>query len=276
MINKRVQRKLDVLKWKLRKIESAILAFSGGVDSTFLLKVAHGELKDRILAVTAKSEIYLSSELEEARRLSKKMGVEHRIICTKELGKREFYKNSANRCYFCKKELFSELKKIAKKEKIRYILDASNVDDLKDYRPGMIAAKEMGIISPLVEVKLKKKEIRLLSKELGLPTWDKPAQSCLASRIPYGERITKEKLVKIARAEDFLRKMGIGNVRVRNHGNIVRIETDPKYFQEILKNSKKIIGKFKKMGFVYLTMDLEGYRIGSLNEVLPDKSQVTF
>lgn len=263
----KLHNKLNKLKKELRKMGSVVIAFSGGVDSSFLLKVAHKELGGGVLAVTAKSEIYPAGELKEARELAKTIGARHKIIYTKELKKRNFYRNPINRCYFCKKELFSELKKIAKKEKIRYLLDASNFDDLRNYRPGRIAAKELGVVSPLVEVKLTKKEIRLLSKKLGLPTWAKPAQACLASRIPYGNKITKEKLTKIAQTEAYLKKLGVENLRVRNHGKIVRIETSPESFQTLLKNSKKIIREFKKLGFTYITLDLEGYRTGSLNEV---------
>jgi uncharacterized protein len=249
-------------------MRSVLIAFSGGVDSTFLLKMAHDILGNKVLAITAQSETYPESELKEARRMAKLIGAKHKILQTKELKKKNFYRNPPNRCYFCKKELFSELKKIAKKRKIKYILDASNFDDLKDYRPGRTAAKELGVRSPLAEVGLTKQEIRLVSKKLKLPTWSKPAQACLASRIPYGEKITEPKLKGIAGAEAFLKKMGMTNLRVRNHQQIARIETAPGDLPLILKNSKKIIREFKKLGFHYITLDLEGYRTGSLNEVL--------
>ena len=184
---------------------------------------------------------------------------------------KNFYQNPANRCYFCKKELFSKLKGIADaaaKEKINYVLDASNFDDLKDYRPGRMAAKELGIRSPLAEVGITKQEIRLFSKKFGLPTWDKPAQACLASRIPYGNKITEKELTKVDNAENFLRQIGLRELRVRNHGEMARIEVSQKHFPIVFKNNKKIIQKFKEIGFTYITLDLQGYRMGSLNEVL--------
>lgn len=252
---------------------SVIVAFSGGVDSTFLLKVAHDVLGSNVLAITAKSETYPASELKDAKYLAKLIGAKHKIIETKELENENFSKNPANRCYFCKKELFSKLKgiaAIAKREKINYVLDASNFDDLKDYRPGRMAAKELGVRSPLAEAKITKQEIRLFSKKLGLPTWAKPAQACLASRIPYGNKITEEELTKIDKAENFLRQLGLKELRVRNHGQIARIEVPQKHFQLVFKNNEKIAQKFKEIGFAYITLDLQGYRMGSLNEVLKD------
>lgn len=264
-------RKLNKLKKELKKMSSVVVAFSGGVDSTFLLKVAYDVLGDNVLAVTAKSETYPEQELKEAKYLAKFIGVKHKIIETKELLNKNFSQNPANRCYFCKKELFSKLKeiaKIAKDQKIKYVLDASNFDDLGDYRPGRTAAKELGVISPLAEAGLTKKEIRFFSKELGLPTWEKPSQACLASRIPYGNEITVKELTKVDRAENFLKESGFNELRVRNHGEIARIEVPQKYFELILKNNEKIAQKFKELGFAYITLDLQGYRTGSLNEVL--------
>lgn len=250
---------------------SVAIAFSGGVDSTFLLKVAHDVLGNKVLAITAKSETYPDSELKEAKYLAKLIGVRHQILETKELQNKDFYQNSANRCYFCKKELFSKLKKIfgaTEKKKINYVLDASNFDDLKDYRPGRIAAKELGVRSPLAEAGITKKEIRFLSKGLGLPTWEKPSQSCLASRIPYGHEITEKELKKVDKAENFLEQLGLKELRVRNHGEIARIEVPQKSLRFVLKNNKTIAQKFKELGFAYTALDLNGYRMGSLNEVL--------
>ena len=262
------EKKLENLKSNLKAMGSAAIAFSGGVDSTFLVKVAYDVLGDKVLAVTATSETYPESELKDAESLAKMIGVKHQIIATQELRRKNFYQNSPIRCYFCKGELFSELKKIAENKRFRYILDASNFDDSKDYRPGRKAAQELGVKSPLAEVGLTKEEIRTFSKKLGLPTWSKPSQACLASRIPYGVEITEKELEKVAKAEIFLKELGVGILRVRNHKEIARIETAPKYLPLILKHCQEINEKLKSLGFTFVTVDLGGYRTGSLNEVL--------
>jgi len=261
--------KIKKLKEILQKMSRVLVAYSGGVDSTFLLKVAVDTLgRDNVLAVTAKSETYSLSELKDAVKNVKKISARHIIISTQELKNPNFYKNPVNRCYYCKKELFTRLKKIAQKENIKFVIDASNLDDLKDYRPGAKAKKELNIRSPLQEAGFIKRDVRLFSKKIGLSTWDKPAMACLASRLPYGEKIAPEKLKRIEGAEEFLQKLGFKQARVRCHGDIARIEVP---VNDILAATKsnfriKIIKKLKSLGFLYVTLDLQGYRTGSLNE----------
>lgn len=262
------QSKMENLKKMLRKMGSVVIAFSGGVDSTFLLKVAQEVLGKRTIAVTAASSTYPKTELEEAKRLAQLIGVRHIIINSEETELENFKQNPPNRCYYCKKELFSKLKEIAKKEKTNYVLDGTNYDDLVDFRPGLQALRELNIASPLREAKLTKEDIRNLSKKMNLDTWDKPACACLASRFPYGVRITKERLDRIDRAENFIRNLGVKQLRVRYHNEIARIEVNKKDIQLVLRHSDSIVKKFKELGFIYVTLDMEGYRMGSLNEVL--------
>lgn len=254
---------------------SVAIAFSGGVDSTFLVKVAYDVLGKNVLAITANSETYSKDELREAKVLARTIGVRHLVIQTRELDKSDFSQNPPNRCYFCKSELFSRLKKIAQKEKLNYVLDGTNYDDLKDFRPGRKAGCDLGVKSPLAEAGITKKEVRLFSKKMGLPTFAKPSQACLASRFPYGSEITKEKLVQVARAEEFLRKIGIKELRVRHHGEIARIEILPEQFPLILREYKKIVKNLKNLGFTFISLDLEGYRTGSLNETLKDEQKIS-
>lgn len=261
-------RKIEKLKKRIEKMGSAVIAFSGGVDSTFLVRLAHDVLEDKAIAVTATSSTYPKTDFEEAKRLSKIIGIRHIIIESEETEIGGFKENPADRCYYCKKELFSKLKEIAGKENIHYVLDGTNYDDLSDYRPGMQAAKELNVVSPIKDAKLTKDEIRALSKELGLDTWDKPASPCLASRFPYGTRITRRRLGMVGSAESAIRDIGIKQVRVRYHGKIARIEVDKKNMGLLLKHSEDITKKLKGLGFTYITLDLEGYRAGSLNEVL--------
>ena len=261
--------KLTILKSILQKLSSAIIAFSGGVDSSFLCAVAKEVLKDKVLAVTAVSETYPQSELKDAKSMARLLKIRHKIIKTNEFNDKRFISNPPQRCYFCKKELFEQLKAVAKKEVIKTILDASNYDDLKDFRPGTKAKKELGVKSPLQEAKMTKADIRKFSKKMGLPTWDKPACACLASRVPYGENISTEKLRKIEDAETFIGSIiPKTNIRVRAHNNIARIEIDPSKIPGILKGDimKKIARKLKDLGFSYVTLDLEGFRSGSMNE----------
>jgi len=263
---------MDRLKKILRKLGKVVIAFSGGVDSTFLVKVAKETIgRGNVLAVTATSETYPPSELKDARRLAKKIGVRHIIIRTGEFGDPRFKNNTPKRCYYCKKELFKEIAKVAAREGFRHIADAANYDDRKDYRPGSRAAKEKGIASPLKEARLTKDDIRRYSKKLGLPTWDKPSYACLASRIPYYDTITRRKLKMIEEAEDILRRgLGFNQVRVRCHGDIARIEVDPREIGKFFKGAAAsgAAKRLKGLGFKYVTVDLQGYRTGSMNETL--------
>ena len=267
-------RKLEILKEILREIKSALIAYSGGVDSTFLLKVARDTLGSDVLAVTADSPTYPSQEIQEAKALAKKLSVRHLTIETEEFADSNFVSNPPDRCYYCKKELFSKLRKIARENHLNHILDGSNLDDEKDFRPGMRAAREFGVRSPLREAGFTKEDIRQLSKELDLATWNKPALACLASRFPYGKPLTKQNLGRVGKAEKLLRDMGIGQIRVRHHGHIARIEVPRREINRFLSDSfrKKLVDKLKEFGYTYVTLDLEGYRTGSMNEVLPHLS----
>jgi len=265
--------KMENLKDKLRRMGRVVIAFSGGVDSTFLVKVAYEVLGKNVIAVTAASSTYPKTELEEAKRLARLIGVRHIIVNSEETEVENFKQNPPNRCYYCKKELFSRLKEIAKKEKINYVLDGTNYDDLTDFRPGMKALRELNIISPLKDAKLTKEDIRNLSKLMNLDTWDKPACACLASRFPYGIRITKERLDRVEKAENVIRNLGIRQLRVRYHNEIARIEVNKKDMQLLLEHSDSIVKKFKELGFIYVTLDMEGYRTGSLNEVLRNEGK---
>ncbi|MDH5639570.1 MAG: ATP-dependent sacrificial sulfur transferase LarE, partial [Nitrospinota bacterium] len=248
--------------------------FSGGVDSSFLLKVAHDTLKDsgRALAVTARSSTYPQRELEEAVRIAELIGAPHRIIDSEELEIEGYADNPPDRCYFCKGELFGKLTDIAQAEGYAAVLDGANADDLQDYRPGSRAAREKNARSLLQEVGMTKAEIRELSREMGLPTWDKPSFACLASRFPFGEKITRPKLSRIDKAEDFLREIGFAQVRVRSHGDIARIELAPEDI--VTASSRQTAEAIHKelfgLGFKFVTLDLAGYRTGSMNATLPE------
>lgn len=270
-----LQEKFQLLKDNIKIRGSAAIAFSGGVDSTFLVRVAHEVLGDKLVAVTATSSTYPERELKEAINYAKDLGVKHIIISSEELDIEGFASNPKNRCYFCKKELFTKIKEVAKENNIKYVFDGSNLDDTGDFRPGMQAASELEVISPLMDAKLTKADIRELSKELDLPTWNKPSFACLSSRFPYGMKITIPKLKMVEEAEQFLLDLGIRQVRVRHHGEIARIEVSPEERVQFfnIEVMDKIGEKFKKLGFTYVTLDVLGYRTGSMNEVLSEEEK---
>jgi pyridinium-3,5-biscarboxylic acid mononucleotide sulfurtransferase len=263
--------KKESLVHMLKDIPSLLVAFSGGVDSAFLLAAAHEALGDRVIAATADSITFPSRERAEAIEFAERLGVKHIIFKSDESNIPEFVANNANRCYFCKKSLSRELMKIAADRGIAKIAFAANIDDLGDYRPGIDAAKEMGIISPLIDAGLGKEEIRFLSKEMGLDTWDKPSMACLASRIPYGTSITVEMLRTVEAAEDFMFSMGFNQIRVRHHGPVARIEAAIDDFPRFLEDDLriKIVERFKQLGFKHIALDLEGFISGSMNRALP-------
>lgn len=265
-----VDQKLAQLKALLKKLGSVVVAFSGGVDSTFLLKVAQEVLRDKVLAVTIDSNSFVKKELREAQAFCEQQGIVQEVCKFNELEVEGFCQNPPNRCYICKKALFQNLLEIAKEHKIAFVVEGSNIDDEGDYRPGMQAVKELGICSPLREVGLTKQEIRELSRNYGLAVWNKPSSACLSSRFAYGEQITREKLKMVEQAEQFLQDLGFMQVRVRVHGSLARIEVLLEEIPQLMlqDNRKRIAEKLKEYGFSYVTMDLCGYRIGSMNESL--------
>jgi pyridinium-3,5-biscarboxylic acid mononucleotide sulfurtransferase len=266
-----IELKLSQLRNFFTEMEQALIAYSGGIDSTLVAKVAHDVLGDRALAVTAKSPSLLPEELEEAIDQAQSIGIAHQIVETHEMDNPNYASNPVNRCYFCKSELHDTLKPLASQLGYLYVIDGVNADDLQDYRPGIQAAKERGARSPLAELGITKMEVREIAKFLGLSYWNKPAQPCLSSRFPYGEEITIPKLNRVGRAEIYLRRLGYGNVRVRSTGDTAKIELPAELIQQFVANTSlpELTVAFQSFGFLYVTLDLEGYRSGKLNQVLP-------
>jgi uncharacterized protein len=248
---------------------SALVAFSGGVDSSLALAVAARALpKERVLAVTSNNETYLPSELDLAREFADSLGVEHLVVDTRELDNPDYASNPTNRCYFCKSTLYTDLANLAAEKGYACVVDGANKDDEGDYRPGRKAARELGVVSVLSEAGMTKAEVRALAKHLDLPTWDKPALACLSSRFPYGQEITPEKLSQVARAEEYLRREGFLQVRVRHHGEIARLEVGPEELERAFAMREEISAELLDAGFLYVTLDLAGYKAGSLNAAL--------
>jgi len=263
--------KLAALQALFAAMDRALVAYSGGIDSTLVAKVAFDVLGDRALAVTADSPSLMPEDLEDAKVQAAEIGIPHEIVNTHEMDNPNYTSNPANRCYFCKSELHDTLKPLALERGYPYVVDGVNADDLSDYRPGIQAAKERGARSPLAEVGISKLAVREISRSLGLPWWDKPSQPCLSSRFPYGESITAAKLQRVARCERYLRQLGLRNLRVRSAGDTARIELPPEDIQVFVQMTDlpALVAAFQEYGFTYVTLDLEGYRSGKLNQDLP-------
>jgi len=259
-----LHKKLQELKSILSKQPGVVVALSGGVDSTLLLKLAKDALPNRVIAVTASSPIHPRSELSFAQQIARKLGVKHIIYQSGEMGRERFTSNPRNRCYYCKRALFGQLKKIAAQYGYT-VIEGSNASDLHEDRPGLRALRALKIVSPFIEAGLSKHEIRGFAKKYGLPNWDKPAMACLATRVPFGRKITKKLLKRVESAESYLKKLNVRQVRVRDHNRIARIEVSSQDFKKVMRNRARIAKYFHKLGYLYTTLDLEGYQTGSLN-----------
>lgn len=266
--------KYQNLKERLKSLGSLAIAFSGGIDSYFLLYAAKEALGENVLAITVNGSMYLEKEVVESKKLARVLGVKHIIIDADEFEIEGFVNNESNRCYYCKKAIFTKIKEVSKENGILFVADGTNADDINDYRPGLKALKELNIMSPLQEEGIAKKEIRELSRKLNISIWNKPSMACLASRIPYGVKINAENLKMVEKCEMYLYDYGYRGFRVRYHGDLARIEMNPNDIQKFISstNNSELIAYFKEVGFTYVTLDLEGYKVGSMNHVL-DKSE---